>query len=66
MFCEIRVREFKNQIENGYAKFKTFPGSDSREIFMLTLESGTYNSAVLYFGVKDLMQNRLVNQIQLV
>ena len=28
----IRVREFKNEIKNGYSKFKTFPGSDSKEI----------------------------------
>ena len=32
IFRGIRVREFNNEIKNGYGKFKTFPGSDSREI----------------------------------
>ena len=32
IFREIRVREFNNEIKNGYAKCKTFPGSYSREI----------------------------------
>ena len=58
----IRVREFNNEIKNGYAKFKTFPGSDSREILHYvnpTLESGNYDSAVLHFGVNDLLEKAL-------
>ena len=32
IFCGIRFREFNNDIQNGYAKFKTFPGAGSKEI----------------------------------
>ena len=59
IFRGIRVREFNNEIKNGYAKLKTFPCSHSREILYYvsqTLESGNYDSAVLHFGVNDLMQ----------
>ena len=62
IFRGIRVREFNNEITNGYAKFKTFPGSDSREILHYvnpTLESGNYDSAVLHFGVNDLLHKAL-------
>ena len=62
IFRGIRVREFNNEIKNGYAKFKTFPGSDSREILHYvnpTLESGNYYSAVLHFGVNDLLEKAL-------
>ena len=62
IFRGIRVHEFNNEIKNGYAKFETFPGSDSREILHYvnpTLESGNYNSAVIHFGVDDLMQRAL-------
>ena len=41
---------------------KLFSGSDSREILHYvnpSLESGNYDSAVLYFGVNDLMQKAL-------
>ena len=61
-FRGIRVREFNNEIKNGYAKFKTFPGSDSREILHYvnpTLESGSYDLAVLHFGVNDLLHKAL-------
>ena len=43
-------------VNNG--KLKTLPGSDSREILHYVnsaLESGNYDSAVLHFGVNDLM-----------
>ena len=59
IFREIRVREFNYEIKNGYAKFKTFPSSDSREILHYvnpTLEFGNYDTAVLHFAVNDLMQ----------
>ena len=62
LFCGIRVREFHNEIKIGYAKFKTFFGSDSREILHYvnpTLESGNYDSAVLDFGVNDLLDKAL-------
>ena len=44
IFRGIRFREFNNEIKNGYAKFKTFPRADS---------------AVLHFGVNDLLQKTL-------
>ena len=28
----IRVRDFNQQVKNGYAKFKTFPGCNSKEM----------------------------------
>ena len=62
IFRGIRVREFNNEIKNGYAKFKTFPGSDSREILHNvnpTVESDNYDSAVLHFGVNDLLHKAL-------
>ena len=62
IFLGIRVREFNNEIKNSYAKFKTFPRSDSREILHYvnpTLESGNYDSAVLHFGVNDLLHKAL-------
>ena len=37
IFHRIHVREFDNEIKNGYAKFKTFYGSDFREILHLLL-----------------------------
>ena len=48
--------------KKGYVKFKTFHGSDSREFFHYvnpTLEPGNYDSAVLHFGVNDLLQKAL-------
>ena len=62
MFRGICVREFNNEIKNGYAKFKTFLRSGSREILHYvnpTLESGNYDSAVLHFGVNDLLHKAL-------
>ena len=29
---EIRVRDFNQQVKNGYAKFKSFPGCNSKEM----------------------------------
>ena len=62
IFRGIRVCEFNNEVKNSYAKFKTFPGSDSREVLHYVnpiLESGNYDSAVLYFGLNDLLQKAL-------
>ena len=56
------TREFNNEIKNGYAKFKTFRGADSKEILDFvnpTLESGNYDLAVLYFGVNELLQKTI-------
>ena len=68
IFRGICVREFNDQIKNGYAKFKTFPGSDSREILPYVnsmLESGNYDTAVLHFGLMTYCRKHLVSQIQL-
>ena len=68
IFRGICVREFNDEIKNGYAKFKTFPGSDSREILPYvnsTLESGNYDTAVLHFGLMTYCRKHLVSQIQL-
>ena len=62
IFRGIRVHKFNNKIKNGYAKFKTFPGSDSREILHYvnpTLEYDNYYSAILHFGVNDLLHKAL-------
>ena len=40
IFRGIRFRKFNNEIKNGYAKFKTFPGADSREILHYFMELG--------------------------
>ena len=57
----IRVREFNQQVKNGYAKFKSFPGCNSKEMLHYiepTLETGFYDSAILHVGVNDLLNNR--------
>ena len=62
IFRGIRFREFNNKIKNGYAKFKTLPGAGSKEMLHYvnpTLESGNFDSAVLHFGVNDLLQKTL-------
>ena len=46
----IRVREFNQQVQNGYAKSKFFPGCNSKEMLHYiepTLEIGFYDSAIL-------------------
>ena len=58
----IRVREFNQQLKNGYAKFKSFPGCNSKEILHYiepTSETGFYDSALLHVGVNDLLNNKL-------
>ena len=62
LVCGISVREFNNEIKNGYAKLKTFPCSGSREILHYVnpiLESGNYDTAVLHFRVNELTQKAL-------
>ena len=61
IFRGIRFRKFNDEIKSGCAKSKTFPGADSKEIHYVnpTLESGNYDSAVLHFGVNDLLQKTL-------
>ena len=47
----IRVRDFNQQVKNGYVKFKSFPGCNSKEMLHYiepTLETGFYESAILH------------------
>ena len=60
MLCGKRFCEFNNEIKVGYAKFKTFPTEDSREILHYVnppLASCNYDSAVLHLGVNSLSIN---------
>ena len=55
------MRDFNQQVKNGYAKFKCFPGCNSKEILHYTeptLETGFYDSAILHVGVNDLLNNK--------
>ena len=48
---EIRLKDFNQQVKNGYGKFRSFPGCNSKEMLHyieLTLETGFYDSAILH------------------
>ena len=56
-----RVRDFTQQVKNGYTKFKSFSGCNGKEMLhciVLTLETGFHDSAILYVGVNDLLNNK--------
>ena len=56
------MRGFNQQVKNGYAKFKSFPGCNSKEMLHYiepTLETGFYDSAMFHVGVNDLLNNKL-------
>ena len=58
----IRVRDFNQQVKNDYAKFKSFPGCNSKEILHYiepTLETGFYDNVILHVGVNDLLNDKL-------
>ena len=58
----IRVRDFTQQVKNDYAKFKSFPGCNSKEILHYiepTLETGFYDNVILHVGVNDLLNDKL-------
>ena len=60
----IRVREFNQQVKNGFAKFKSFPGCNSKDMLDYiepTLETGFYDCAILHVGVNDLLNNKSPN-----
>ena len=47
----IRVRDFNQRVKNGYGKFKSFPGYNSKKMLHYiepTLETGFYDSAILH------------------
>ena len=57
----IRVRDFNQQVKNVYAKFKSFPGCNSKEMLHYiesTLETGFYDSVLLHVGVNDLLNDK--------
>ena len=57
----IRVRDFNQQVRNGYVKFKSFPRCNSKEMLHYiepTLETVFYDSAILHVGVNDLLNNK--------
>ena len=57
----IRVKKFNQQVKNGYAKFKSFPGCNSKEMLHYiepTLETCFYDSAILHVGVNYLLNNK--------
>ena len=48
----IRVRNFNQQVKNGYAKFKTFPGCNSKEMLHYiepTLAPDFYDTAIVHW-----------------
>ena len=52
----IRVRDFNQQAKNGYAKFKYFPGCNSKEMVHYiepTSETSFYDSVIFHVGVND-------------
>ena len=56
----IRVSEFNQQVKNGYAKFKSFPGCNSEEMLHHiepTLETGFHDSAILHVEVNHLLND---------
>ena len=56
------MRGSNQQVKNGYAKFKSFPGCNSKEMLHYiepTLETGFYDSAMFHVGVNDLLNNKL-------
>ena len=49
------------QVHNGYAKLKSFPGCNSKEMSHYiepTLETGFHDSAILHVGVNDLLNDK--------
>ena len=55
------MRDFNQQVKNGYAKFKSFLGRHSKEVLHYiepTLETGFYDSPILLVGVNDLLNNK--------
>ena len=56
----IRVRDFNRELNTGHARIRTFPGAVSKEnphYITPTLEDGNFDTAILHFGVNDLLRN---------
>ena len=57
----IRVRDFNQQVKNGYTKFKSFSDCNSKEMLHYneqTLKTGFYDTAIFHVGVNDLLNNK--------
>ena len=55
------MRDLNQQVKSGYAKFKSFPGCISKEMFHYiepTLETGFCDSATLHVGVDDVLTDK--------
>ena len=55
------MRDFNQKVKNGYAKFSSFPGCNSKEMLHSiepTLETGFYDSAILHLGLNDLVNDK--------
>ena len=55
------MRDFNQQVTNGYAKFISFPGCNSKEISLYieeTSETDFYDGVILHVGVKDLLNDK--------
>ena len=55
------MRDFNQQVKNDYAKFKSFPSCNSKEMLHYiepTLETGFCDSAVFHVGVNDLLNDK--------
>ena len=54
-----RVGYFNQQVKNVYAKFKAFPGFNSKDrLIKPTLETGFYDSVIFHVGVNGLLNNK--------
>ena len=68
IFRGICFREFNNEIKNGYARFKTFPGADSKETYIMSIQPQNLAIMTQLFFILELMtycRKHLVSQVQL-
>ena len=65
---DARVRGFREFVNNGYARFKVFPGASSKKLLHYIdpiLENGLYNTAVVHIGVNDLLHENSLARVEL-
>ena len=54
-----RVGYFNQQVKNGFAKFKAFPGFNSKDgLIKPTLGTGFSDSVIFHVGVNGLLNNK--------
>ena len=62
----IRIHVFNSLVKKGYAKMKSFPGATSKELLHYvdaTVKDRIYNTAIIYVGVNDLLNNKNTNKV---